>query len=56
VSIGIAIFLAFLFFSLLRFGQTLGHKGAIPPLAAASLADVTFIGIGMFLLWRTSKQ
>jgi lipopolysaccharide export system permease protein len=56
VSIGIAIFLAFLFFSLLRFGQTLGHKGAIPPLAAASLADVTFIGIGLVLLWRTSRQ
>jgi lipopolysaccharide export system permease protein len=54
-SIGIAIFLAFLFFSLLRLGQTLGHKGAIPPLLAASLADIIFMGIGMFLLFRASK-
>jgi lipopolysaccharide export system permease protein len=56
VSIGIAIFLAFLFFSLLRFGQTLGHKGAIPPLLAASLAELIFAGIGLVLLWRTSRQ
>jgi lipopolysaccharide export system permease protein len=54
-SIGLAILLAFIFFSLLRFGQTLGHKGALPPLLAASLAEIVFIGIGAFLLFRASK-
>ena len=54
-SIGLAILLAFLFFSLLRFGQTLGHKGALPPVAAAGVADVVFISLGMILLYRASK-
>lgn len=54
-SIGLAILLAFLFFSLLRFGQTLGHKGALPPLIAASIADIVFIALGIFLLSRASR-
>lgn len=54
-SIGLAILLAFLFFSLLRFGQTLGHKGALPPLLSASLADIIFISLGLFLLTRASR-
>jgi len=54
-SIGLAVLLAFLFFSLLRFGQTLGHKGALPPLLAASIADIVFIALGVFLLSRASR-
>jgi len=54
-SIGLAILLAFLFFSVLRFGQTLGHKGALPPLLAASIADIVFIAIGLYLLSRASR-
>ena len=54
-SIGLAIMLAFLFFSLLRFGQTLGHKGALPPLIAAGMADLVFIGLGLILLYSASK-
>jgi len=54
-GVGLAILLAFIFFSLLRFGQTLGHKGALPPLIAASLADVVFLIIGAFLLVRASR-
>jgi lipopolysaccharide export system permease protein len=55
-SIGLAILLAFLFFSLLRFGQTLGHKGALPPLLAASIADATFIALGIALLAKASRS
>lgn len=54
-SIGLAILLAFLFFSLLRFGQTLGHKGALPPLLAAGLADIVFIFLGTVMLVRSSR-
>jgi len=55
-SVGIAIFLAFLFFSMVRFGQTLGHKGALPPLAAAAMADAVYILLGAFLLYRTARK
>ena len=54
-SIGLAILLAFIFFSLLRFGQTLGHKGALPPLLAASVAEIVFVALGLFLLTRASR-
>ena len=54
-SVGVAIFLAFLFFSMVRFGQTLGHKGALPPLAAAGMADLIYILLGAFLLYRTAR-
>ncbi len=54
-SIGLAILLAFIFFSLLRFGQTLGHKGALPPLLAASIAEIVFVALGLFLLTRASR-
>ena len=52
MSIGMAILLAFIFFSLLRFGQTLGHKGSLDPLLAASLADGVFILLGLGLMFR----
>lgn len=53
---GLAILLAFIFFSLLRFGQTLGHKGALDPILAAGLADIVFITIGMALLFRPATS
>lgn len=53
---GLAILLAFMFFSLVRFGQTLGHKGALEPILAAGLADVFFIAVGLALLFRPSTS
>ena len=55
-NIGLAILLAFLFFSILRFGQTLGHKGALPPLLSASVADIIFVCLGLVLLFRASRS
>jgi lipopolysaccharide export system permease protein len=54
-GIGLAVLLAFVFFSLLRFGQTLGHHGALPPIISASLADVVFILIGLLMLTRAAR-
>ena len=55
INVGLAILLAFIFFSLLRLGQTLGHRGTLNPLLAASLADVIFIAVGTILLIKTSR-
>ncbi len=54
MSIGLAILLAFVFFSLVRFAQTMGHKGSLDPFLAASLADGVFIAIGLGLMFRPS--
>jgi lipopolysaccharide export system permease protein len=55
-SIGIAVLLGFIFFSLARFGQTLGHKGALSPIVAASLPEVVFILLGLLLFRRAGQE
>lgn len=55
-SIGIAVLLGFIFFSLARFGQTLGHKGAIPPVAAALLPELVFVLLGIWLFRRAGQN
>ncbi|PIE53066.1 hypothetical protein CSA37_02915 [Candidatus Fermentibacteria bacterium] len=56
VSIGLAILLGFIFFSLARFGQTLGHKGALPPILAAALPEAVFIILGIWLFRRAGQN
>jgi len=55
-SIGLAVFLGFVFFSLARFGQTLGHKGALSPIVAASLPEAVFILLGLLLFRRAGQK
>lgn len=55
-SLGLAILLGFIFFSLARFGQTLGHKGALPPIVAASLPEAVFILLGIWLFRRAGRS
>ncbi|MEA3265706.1 MAG: LptF/LptG family permease [Candidatus Fermentibacteria bacterium] len=55
-SIGLAVLLGFIFFSLARFGQTLGHKGALEPILAAALPEVVFIILGFWLFRRAGQQ
>ncbi len=55
-SIGLAVLLGFIFFSLARFGQTLGHKGALEPIVAAALPEVIFIILGIWLFKRAGQQ
>ncbi len=55
-SIGLAVLLGFIFFSLARFGQTLGHKGALEPILAAALPEVVFIILGVWLFRRAGQH
>ena len=55
-SIGLAVLLGFIFFSLARFGQTLGHKGALEPVLAAALPEVVFVLLGIWLFRRAGQQ
>ncbi len=54
-SIGLAVLLGFIFFSLARFGQTLGHKGALHPIIAAALPEVVFILLGVWLFKKAGQ-
>lgn len=52
MAVGLTLFLGFSYLAFIRFGQALGYHGTVPPLLAAWMGNVTFGGIGLFLLWR----
>jgi len=55
VGFGISIIISFIFFVLIRTGQSLGNNGKIPPLLAASVGDIFFILIGAVLFFKARK-
>lgn len=55
-SVATAILLAFIFFSLTRFGQTLGNKGALAPVVSAGISNAIFVLLGSALFFRTVRS
>jgi lipopolysaccharide export system permease protein len=55
IGFGLSLAIAFAYWCLLRAGQVLGNNGTLPPLAAAWLGNIVFLGFGVFLLVRTPK-
>ncbi len=51
-SVGIALAIGLLFFVINSVGLALGKGGALPPLAAAWLAPLLFLGAGIYLIRR----
>jgi lipopolysaccharide export system permease protein len=52
---GITLLISFLYYGVLRVGQTLGHNGVIPPLLAAQFGNIIFLGIGLYSLARANR-
>ncbi len=52
---GVTLVVAFMYYGVLRVGQTLGHNGVMPPLLAAQLGNIIFLGIGLFSLSRANR-
>jgi lipopolysaccharide export system permease protein len=54
VGFGLSIIISFIYFVILRAGQSFGYNHSLPPLLAATLGDIIFliIGVGMFLKAR----
>jgi lipopolysaccharide export system permease protein len=55
VGFGISIITSFIFFVLVRTGQSLGNNGKLPPLLAASLGDLVFLAIGIGMMIKAKK-
>ncbi|UCC80197.1 MAG: LptF/LptG family permease [Candidatus Zixiibacteriota bacterium] len=55
VGFGLSIIISFIFFVLIRTGQSLGNNGKIPPLLAASIGDIFFILVGAVLFFKARK-
>jgi lipopolysaccharide export system permease protein len=52
---GLTLVVSFMYYGVLRVGQTLGHNGVIPPLLAAQLGNIIFLVIGLFFLVRANR-
>lgn len=55
LGFGFSLAIAFTYWSILRAGQVLGHSGALPPMLAAWLGNILFIGVGLWMLRQTPK-
>lgn len=52
---GVTLVISFLYYGVLRVGQTLGYNGVIPPLLAAQLGNVVFLVVGVGLLTKANQ-
>lgn len=52
---GLTLVVAFMYYGVLRVGQTLGHNGVVPPLLAAQMGNIIFLVIGLVALVRANR-
>ena len=52
---GLTLVVSFMYYAVLRVGQTLGHNGVLPPLLAAQMGNIVFLAIGLFMLRRANR-
>jgi lipopolysaccharide export system permease protein len=55
MAFGLSVFISFLYYALIRTGQSLGHNGQLPPFLAAWLGNLVFVLIGLELLRRARR-
>lgn len=51
----VSLFISFLFFGLIKTGQTLGHSGILPPMLAAWLGNIVFFIAGILIMVKVRK-
>ncbi|HZE18836.1 MAG TPA: LptF/LptG family permease [Candidatus Angelobacter sp.] len=55
ISFGLAVFISFVYYALIRIGQAFGHSGTLPPFLGAWLGNIVFGGLGLELLRRARR-
>lgn len=55
VAFGLSVFISFLYYALIRTGQSLGHSGQLPPVLAAWAGNIVFAAIGLDLVRRARR-
>jgi lipopolysaccharide export system permease protein len=55
LGFGLSAFIGFAYFAFVRTGQAIGYNGALPPLAAAWLGNLVFLGIGAAFQVRANR-
>lgn len=52
---GVTLLISFVYYGVLRVGQTLGYNGVLPPLLAAEAGNILFLIVGLALIVRANK-
>ncbi len=52
---GLTLVVAFVYYAILRVGQTLGHNGVLPAPLAAQMGNIIFLGVGLAMLRRANR-
>jgi lipopolysaccharide export system permease protein len=52
---GLTLVVSFMYYTVLRVGQTLGHNGVLPPFFAAQAGNILFLIIGLVMLRRANR-
>jgi len=55
VGLGISLIISFLYFVILRAGQSFGYTHALPPALAASIGNLIFLTVGIVLFVKARK-
>lgn len=55
LGFGLALLVGFVYYILLQIGETYGHNGTLPPVVAAWLPNIVFLGLGIWGLIKTPK-
>lgn len=52
---GMTLLISFMYYGILRIGQSLGHSGVIAPSLSAWIGNLLFIAVGSVLLYRANR-
>ena len=52
---GLTLLISFMYYGILRVGQSLGHSGVLQPLLGAWIGNIVFLAIGAVLLYRANR-
>lgn len=55
MNLGIGLAVSFLYLATMKLLEPFGYSGAIPPLLTAALPHLFFLGVALFLYWRTPR-
>jgi lipopolysaccharide export system permease protein len=55
LGFGLSLLISFIYYSLIRAGQALGHAGTLPPVLAAWISNLIFAALALTLLVRAQR-
>ena len=55
IGFGLSIIISFIYFVILRAGQSFGYNNKLPPALAATIGNIIFLAVGLIMFFKTRK-